>query len=183
MSGDEVHIPTSSQTVGPYFRIGLEYMQGLTPALAEGGAGVIELRGRVLDRDGAPVSDAMVEFWGGGDNVSGALPDGIPTGFRRAATDVDGGFSVTIERPVAGGSVDGEAPHLMVLIFARGLLRNLISRVYFEDEPANESDDVLRSVPEGRRSTLIARRDRGRAGLYIWDVILQGSGETVFFAW
>lgn len=186
MSGDKVHIPTSSQTVGPYFRIGLEYMLGLTPQPAEGAAGTIELRGQVLDRDGAPVPDAMLEFWDGGTGVH--LKEdflgryGIPAGFRRAATDEDGAFSVSIERPWPAADGQG-APHLLVLIFARGLLRNLISRVYFGDESTNESDNVLRAVPEERRSTLIARRDRERAGLYIWDVILQGSGETVFFAW
>jgi protocatechuate 3,4-dioxygenase alpha subunit len=68
-------------------------------------------------------------------------------------------------------------------VFARGLLRHLISRVYFADEQGNEGDPVLMAIPPERRATLIAQRDEGRANLYTWDVILQGTGETVFFAW
>ncbi len=182
MSDDEVRIPTSSQTVGPYFRIGLEYMLGLTPELAAGAPGTIELRGRVLDRDGAPVPDAMLEMWNGGSDESGLRPHGIPAGFSRAATNEDGAFSMAIERP-SPGVEEGGAAHLLVLVFARGLLRNLISRVYFEDDPAHDSDDVLRAIPRHRRGTLIARRDRERPGSYVWNVILQGRDETVFFAW
>jgi protocatechuate 3,4-dioxygenase alpha subunit len=74
-----------------------------------------------------------------------------------------------------------QAPHILVLVFARGLLRHLISRVYFDDEPANASDPVLLCVPAERRHTLIARRGAGDS--YCWDVILQGPEETVFFAW
>ena len=76
-----------------------------------------------------------------------------------------------------------QAPHMLVLVFARGLLRHLISRVYFEDEPANASDPVLMQIPEERRATLIARPIEDRANLYRWDMVLQGTGETVFFAW
>jgi protocatechuate 3,4-dioxygenase alpha subunit len=76
-----------------------------------------------------------------------------------------------------------QAPHFTALVFARGLLRHLITRVYLGDERANESDNVLTGIPEERRKTLIARPDHARAGLYLWDVILQGPGETVFFAW
>src|SRR5579863_1568460 len=182
MSDDEVRIPTSSQTVGPYFRIGLDYMLRLTPKLSPGAPGTIELRGRVLDRDGAPVPDAMLEWWNGGSDESGLRPHGLPPGFRRAATDEEGAFSVAIERPSPRVDESGAA-HLLVLVFARGLLRNLISRVYFEDEPANDSDNVLRAIPRHRRGTLIAQRDRERPGSYVWNVILQGRDETVFFAW
>jgi protocatechuate 3,4-dioxygenase alpha subunit len=72
---------------------------------------------------------------------------------------------------------------MLVLVFARGLLRHLISRVYFGDEPANEGDPVLMTISEERRATLIAQPDEGQANLYRWDVMLQGTGETVFFAW
>jgi protocatechuate 3,4-dioxygenase alpha subunit len=182
MSGS-VPIPAGSQTVGPYFRIGLEYLMERIPPLTLDTAGTIELHGRVLDRDGAPVPDAMLEFW------SAAKVDGetgvFPAGFMRAVTDGDGRFSEVMERPttVPLGDERAHAPHLLVLVFARGLLRHLISRVYFADEQANEGDPVLTAIPEERRATLIAQPDEGRANLYRWDVILQGTGETVFFAW
>jgi protocatechuate 3,4-dioxygenase alpha subunit len=182
MSGSEP-IPAGSQTVGPYFRIGLEYLMERTPPLTLDTAGTIELYGRVLDRDGAPVPDAMLEFW------SAARVDGeasvFPAGFLRAVTDADGRYSAVMERPTAvpPGDERAQAPHMLVLVFARGLLRHLISRVYFADERANEGDPVLTSIPAERRATLIAQRDEGRANLYRWDVILQGTGETVFFAW
>jgi protocatechuate 3,4-dioxygenase alpha subunit len=188
MSGS-APITAGSQTVGPYFRIGLEYLIERTPALTLDTPGTIEIRGRVLDRDGAPVPDAMLEFWSpakvadrfGGDAEAVVCP----AGFRRAVTDGDGGFSVVMERPttVRLGDERAQAPHMLVLVFARGLLRHLISRVYFGDEPANEGDPVLMTISEERRATLIAQPDEGQANLYRWDVMLQGTGETVFFAW
>lgn len=182
MSGGEVQIPTGSQTVGPYFRIGLECLMERTPAIALDTAGTIEIHGRVLDRDGAPVPDAMLEFWSAAkvaDRVSV-----FPAGFRRAATDGDGRYSVVMQSPIVQHSDKRpHAPHMLVLVFARGLMRHLISRIYFDDEQANESDPVLAAVPAERRATLIAHRDESRANVYRWDVILQGAGETVFFAW
>jgi protocatechuate 3,4-dioxygenase, alpha subunit len=188
MSGHSAHIPASSQTVGPYFWIGLEYLIDRTPALTLDTPGTIELRGRVLDRDGAPVPDAMLEFWSAAvdHRFSGAGKRGaFPTGFRRVATDPEGSFSVVMERPATPRQGDdrSQAGHMLVLVFARGLLRHLISRVYLGDEPSNESDSILMEVPEERRATLIGRPDESQAGLYWWDVILQGAGETVFFAW
>ena len=189
MIGDFVQIPTSSQTVGPYFRIGLEYLSERTPAFTADMPGTIELRGRVLDRDGAPVTDAMLEFWSAAtvEDPSGGDDErhGLPRGFRRAMTDANGTFSVVTERPatIQHENDRAHAPHMLVLVFARGLLRHLISRVYLGDEQTNESDPVLMKIPEDRRATLISRPDKARAGLYWWDVILQGKGETVFFAW
>jgi protocatechuate 3,4-dioxygenase, alpha subunit len=189
MNGNSARIPSSSQTVGPYFRIGLEYLVEQTPLLTLDTPGIIEVRGRVFDRDGAPVPDAMLEFWSGSTDAQGSNEPGargsFPRGFRRAPTDGDGGFSALMERPATAlrGSEHAQAPHMLVLVFARGLLRHLITRVYLGDEQANESDPVLMKIPEMRRATLIARPDESRAGLYRWDVILQGPGETVFFAW
>ena len=189
MSGYSAQIPASSQTVGPYFRIGLEYLSERTPALTADMPGTIELRGRVLDRDGAPVTDAMLEFWSAAtvEDPSGGVDErhGLPRGFRRAVTDANGAFSVVMERPATMQHENerAQAPHMLVLVFARGLLRHLISRVYLGDEQANDSDPVLMDIPEERRATLIARPDKSRASLYWWDVILQGKGETVFFAW
>ena len=184
MSGS-VPIPAGSQTVGPYFRIGLEYLIERTPSLTLDTAGTIEINGRVLDCDGAPVPDAMLEFWSApkfADKFAGE--SGFPAGFRRVVTDGDGRYSVLMERPtVPPGDERAHAPHMLVLVFARGLLRHLISRVYFADEQANEGDPVLVAIPGERRATLVAQQDESRANLYRWDVILQGTDETVFFAW
>lgn len=181
MSDNSLGIPASSQTVGPYFRIGLEYLMNRSPVPSLVPAGMIEIRGRVLDRDRVPVPDAMLEFWNG----AGArtLPDenesesGIPKGFRRVATDEKGEFALAIARSAFPDA------HLLVLVFARGLLRHLISRMYLADEANNDNDAVLLRVPPERRATLIARADEKQPGLYWWDVVLQGIDETVFFAW
>ena len=189
MSGDSVQIPAGSQTVGPYFRIGLDYLIERTPALTLETGGVIEIRGRVSDRDGSPVPDAMLEFWSAskvGDKLGGDGEAGVfPAGFRRTATDADGNFSIVMARPapVGPGVERAHAPHMLVLVFARGLLRHLVTRVYFADEQANQGDPVLTAIPQERRATLIARPDESRANVYRCDVILQGTGETVFFAW
>jgi protocatechuate 3,4-dioxygenase alpha subunit len=186
MSTETRPTPSGSQTVGPYFRIGLDYLLERAPEIANTEA-AIEIRGRVIDRDGSPVPDALLEFWssGGGRLLNSAIPDetGFPDGFRRAPTDDAGNFAVSMRHPavIPTDERDTQAPHMLVLIFARGLLRHLISRVYFEGEPANESDPVLLAVPTERRRTLIARRDGPNK--FHWDVALQGADETVFFAW
>ena len=184
MSGEPKLIPSSSQTVGPFFGIGLEYLIDSAAATELDAADRIVIRGRVLDRDGAPVPDAMLEFWSADQASANATSSqGFPGGFRRAATSLDGNYSVVMSRP-APVALDDErmqAPHMLVLVFARGLLRHLISRVYFEDDPALASDPVLLSVPAGRRRTLIAGRDGENS--FCWNVILQGTDETVFFAW
>lgn len=180
----ETRIPFGSQTVGPYFRIGLEY---LIEQMAETDIeDAIEIRGRVLDRDGAPVPDAMLEFWNAAEarlHTNASQEHGIPDGFRRVGTDMEGRFEARIGRPIANRLEDGRmlAPHAMVLVFARGLQRHLITRVYLEGETGNESDRVLLEIPAERRCTLIAKADGGKR--YRWDVILQGEEETVFFAW
>ena len=181
-------IPSGSQTVGPYFHIGLDYMLGYTPG-SDLAFDTIRIRGKVMDRDGAPVSDAMLEFWSAdnGGTHSGTLSghSGKPVGFHRVATDSNGGFLVTLDKPgptpLGNGQI--QAPHLVVLVFARGLLRHLITRVYFEHETANAVDPVLLTIPEERRHTLIARSDADCPQALQWNVILQGDNETVFFAW
>ncbi len=189
MSSDSSRIPSSSQTVGPYFRIGLEYLLERTSAGAMESQGTIELCGQVLDRDGAPVPDALLEFW---TSATVSLRPGrnaeqstFPAGFRRVLTDGVGKYSLVIERPAADepGEDRTKAPYMIVLVFARGLLRHLISRVYLGDERTNKTDSVLNGISEERRATLIAQPDESRAGAYTWDIILQGIGETVFFAW
>ena len=165
-------IPTGSQTVGPFFRIGLEHLIDSVAPTERAGLDAITIRGQVLDRDRAPVVDAMLEFWSSSDS-----------GFARAATDDDGTFCVQMNRPSSITSANGEtqAPHMLVLVFARGLLRHLISRVYLSGEPRNGTDPVLSAISAERRHTLIAQSENDDS--FRWDVILQGEYETVFFAW
>jgi protocatechuate 3,4-dioxygenase alpha subunit len=109
----------------------------------------------------------------------------FPANFRRVATSSDGMFHVNIHRPRSLQMVDGrtQSPHLLVIVFARGLLRHLITRVYLSDEANCDSDPVLLEIAPERRSTIIAKADPGQPNLFLWDVILQGRDETVFFAW
>lgn len=185
-SNSRIH-PAASQTVGPYFRIGLDWLIQRAPA--EKAEGEICIRGKMIDRDGAPVPDGMLEFWeiaDTGDGSSASNTEGqCPQGFRRVATGVDGSFSLSIQPPSFVPLADGrlQAPHLLVLVFARGLLRHLLTRVYLAGSEANESDPVLQRVPQERRQTLIAKPDDSETGSYRWNIVLQGDEETVFFAW
>ena len=157
---------TPSQTVGPYFSIGL-----LGRSANEISPGGIVVTGRVLDGAGEPVPDAMVEIWQA-DEDGRYGPD---FGWGRSGCDENGRFSFVTRKP---GRVAGQAPHLMVLTFARGLLKPVLTRMYFPDEEqANDEDPVLSAV--GDPSTLIARS--GERGLE-FDIRLQGEDETVFFA-
>lgn len=186
MSAEVMRTASGSQTVGPFFKIGLEYLLDRTPEVADPAA-AIKVHGRVVDRDGKPVPDALLEFWSaaGDTKTDASIAEEAPVleGFRRSATDDAGHYTISMHKPASAPTGDGliQAPHLLVLVFARGLLRHLMTRVYFEGEPANEADAVLQTVPEERRGTLIARRDGSNA--FHWDIVLQGAGETVFFAW
>ncbi len=181
-------VPSGSQTVGPYFRIGLEDHIGQDSA-SKSALDTIEIRGKVLDGDSAPVPDAMLEFWGADASgaYSGAVQNssGHPVGFHRVATGHEGGFSLVVNKPGSTPLGDGrlQAPHMLVLVFARGLLRHLITRVYFEQGPANAVDPVLLEVPAERRHTLIASAVANNPQVFQWNVILQGDNETAFFAW
>ncbi|MEA2247475.1 MAG: protocatechuate 3,4-dioxygenase, alpha subunit [Solirubrobacteraceae bacterium] len=180
---------TPSQTVGPYFPIGLTWDDGPF-AVDEGTDGAIRLRGRVTDGAGDPVPDAMVESWQAGPDGRFAHPDdprGAASapgfrGFARAATSAGGEWEILTVKPgrVPGRGGAPQAPHIDLSVFARGLLNRVVTRVYFEDEPAaNAGDRVLNGVPEDRRHTLVAQRT---AGGYRFDIRLQGPDETVFFA-
>ena len=165
---------TPSQTVGPYFSIGLRWPDGpeVVPAGAEG---AIWLRGQVLDGERAPIPDALVETWQ-------ADPDGryeTPgfRGFGRCPTDDDGHWAIRTVKPGAAG---GQAPHIAVSVFARGLLHRVVTRIYFADEAdANAADPVLSGLDESARATLVAAREEDG---YRFDVRLQGPDETAFFA-
>lgn len=187
-------IPTPSQTVGPFFHLALDRPEWAD--LTRGGAAGERLivTGRVLDGDGAPVADACLELWQA--NAAGryAHPDDTRTdkpldphflGFGRVSTDAEGRFRFVTIRPgpVPGRGNAWQAPHIAVTVFARGLLRQLVTRIYFADEPANASDPVLSAIADPAvRATLVARRTAaGDVPTYHFDIILQGAGETAFF--
>lgn len=181
---------TPSQTVGPFLRIGLEWLttDDLSRAAVPGER--ITIEGRVVDADGAPVPDALLEFWQASPEGSYAGPQGTGDkgagafrGFGRVPTDDDGNFRFTTLKPGRVAAPDGslQAPHIVVTIFMRGLLKHLVSRIYFPDEAVNADDMVLKLVPERRRRTLIARRAETGEARLTWNVVLQGADETVFF--
>lgn len=163
----------------------------LAPSEKAAAADVITVRGRILDGEGAPVPDAVLEIWranengeyaGSGSSAAGN-GDGVPEGFGRVATNDQGEFSFSTIRPVSIRDESGQtqAPHLVVLIFMRGLLRQLLTRIYFAESAGNSDDPVLQLVPVNRRETLIATRAADHSDQYLWDVRLQGVRETVFF--
>jgi protocatechuate 3,4-dioxygenase, alpha subunit len=181
---------TTSQTVGPYFSIGLTRLKK-SSLVGPGVSGEqVTIAGRVLDGDGKPVPDAMLELWQANRFGKYAHPEDMQDkpleagfqGYGRVPTDEQGNFSFTTIKP---GSVPGpngkpQAPHIAVSVFARGLLRRLVTRIYFLEEPANAGDFILNLVEPARRGTLIARRGTVEGALE-WNVILQGDDETVFF--
>jgi protocatechuate 3,4-dioxygenase alpha subunit len=170
---------TPSQTVGPFFAIELPYADGRY-AVPEGTPGAVWLRGRVLDGDGAPVPDALVETWQA--DPSGQF-GGDFRGFGRSGTDEEGRWAILTLKPgpVPGASGEAaQAPHVDLNIFARGLLHRVVTRLYFADEgQANAADPVLAGLGEDARATLIAQPC---ADGYELDVHLQGPHETTFFA-
>jgi protocatechuate 3,4-dioxygenase alpha subunit len=177
-------VPTPSQTVGPYLSLGVAPLER-SEVVPAGTPGACTISGRVLDGAGAPVPDAVVELWQADPEgrVGGApAPDGTAPWFGRSLTGADGRFRFVTVKPGAVPLSSGEpqAPHVELLVFARGLLRHVRTRVYFPDETdANAADPVLSRVPGDRRHTLVATPDAD--GLR-FDVALQGRDETVFFA-
>jgi protocatechuate 3,4-dioxygenase alpha subunit len=182
---------TTSQTVGPYFKIGLEWLNRDLLAAGETLGGRVTIQGKVLDGDGNPVSDAVLEIWQANSYGKYAHPedtqekalDSSFTGFGRVPTDHAGVFRFTTIKPGTVPGPDGhdQAAHLSVSIFMRGLLRRLTTRIYFPDDPRNTSDPILNLVEPARRQTLIAKASMSDPGLLEWNVVLQGALETVFF--
>ena len=155
---------TPSQTVGPFLSIGLTWPGG--NVVVPGG---IRISGVLTDGAGEPVPDGLVETW---------QVDPAP-GFGRCATDQEGRFTLVTAKPGAIG--DGQAPHIDVSVFARGLLDRVVTRIYFPDEAAANADDPLLSgLPPGRAATLIAVP--AGPGELRFDIRLQGEDETVFLA-
>lgn len=181
--------PTPSQTVGPFFALGCDRLN-LSELAGPGVAGErVEIRGRVVDGTGAGVPDAMLEVWQATsagrylhpEDAGETDADGF-SGFGRIPTDAEGGFRFTTVKPgaVRGPGGKPQAPHIVVSVFMRGLLRRLVSRIYFAEEPGNATDYALSLVDPERRGTLVAKRLPG-TGQFEWNVVLQGTNETVFF--
>jgi protocatechuate 3,4-dioxygenase, alpha subunit len=180
---------TPSQTVGPYFRLGLDRPEWADLARDAPSGEKIAIEGRVLDGNGAPVDDAVLEIWQADAEGRYDHPDdGRPAdprfrGFGRAMTDEAGRYRFVTIRPgrVPGTGGALQAPHVNLTIFARGLLKQLVTRIYFADEPSNQADPVLTGIadPAARRTLLAVRQDGGTT--YRFDVVLQGKGETAFF--
>ena len=196
---------TPSQTIGPFFHrallregwheIGHEVGHEVGNDLAARGAAGerVAIEGRVLDGDGAPITDAMIEVWqanaAGRYDHSEDLQEDKPLdpnfhGFGRVATGPDGRFRLRTVKPgpVPGSDDAPQAPHINVSIFARGLLKRLVTRIYFPGEPLNETDQLLSALPADRRATLIARVATAGAAERVlhFDIVLQGDNETVF---
>lgn len=189
---------TPSQTVGPFFAYGLtpnrRYAWNdlanndlVTPDVVESR---IQIEGGLYDGDGVPVPDGMIEIWQadgrgrfpGGQGVNSTPSNTDFKGFGRCATDANGEFKFSTVKPGATEDPAGgrQAAHIMVAVFARGMLVHAFTRLYFEDDPDIAADPVLQCVPADRRETLIARRQADGA-VYRFDIHLQGDRETVFF--
>lgn len=191
MSRDRLRLTaTSSQTVGPFFHFGLAADPSLGRlALPDTPGEHIALRIGVFDGDCAPVPDALIEIWqadANGTYVRPANSEGATRpegfcGFGRLPTDANG---TCVFVTIIPGMVEGEhglrqAPHINVCLFARGLLRQLYTRIYLADAGALNADPILRLVPPERRHTLVARE--AGDGAWSFDIRLQGENETVFF--
>jgi protocatechuate 3,4-dioxygenase alpha subunit len=182
--------PTPSQTVGPFFHEALLDEDRSEELVLPDHRLAVRIEGKVYDGAGEPVPDAMVEIWQA--NESGRYidptdyPEDLPheldtfSGFGRSGTDAEGRFSFVTVRPgpIPNGSL--QAPHIMVSVFARGLLKRLVTRIYFPDEEeSNARDPVLSSIEDPEfRKTLVAH-DEG--GALRFDVHLQGDNQTAFF--
>lgn len=185
---------TPSQTVGPFFhptllRDDADISEMITQEQLDQ---AIVIHGYVLDGERNPVPDAGVELWQADEDGrylvptpgEAALPEPVFSGYGRTGTDESGYFRFLTVKPgtVEFDSERSQAPHILVTVYARGLLNHLVTRIYFPDEE-NQSDPILEEVPAERRETLIAQpagEENGRPG-YRFDIVLQGERETVFF--
>jgi protocatechuate 3,4-dioxygenase, alpha subunit len=182
---------TTSQTVGPFFKIGLEWLYR-DNLVVEGVSGErVTIQGRILDGDGLPVPDAIVEIWQANahgkydhpeDTQAKPLEPGF-NGYGRVPTSAEGIFRFAIIKPGPVPAPNGkeQAPHLVVSVFMRGVLRRLVTRMYFPDDARNSGDQILNLVEPARRATLIAKKIAGVSVSLEWNVVLQGPDETVFF--
>ena len=181
-------LPTPSQTVGPFFIIGLPF-EGDEQLVEPDAPDAVRIEGTIRDAEGAPVDDALVEIWQANRGGRYAHPEDtreeIPLedgflGHGRCGTDETGSFWFVTVKPGRVPAAAGlQAPHIEVSVLARGLLKRLATRIYFPDEgEANETDPVLSALDPERRETLVARDD---GGVLRFDIRLQGEAETVVF--
>jgi protocatechuate 3,4-dioxygenase, alpha subunit len=184
---------TPSQTVGPFFSLGLT-RKPTNVLIADSTQGEkIRVEGQVIDGDGQPVPDAMVEIWQANtygrynhpDDKQEKPLDSSFMGWGRCGTDKTGlfWFETIKPGPVPGADNSVQAPHINVVVFARGMLVHAFTRIYFGDEAANDQDPILSSIKnKSRRKTLLAnRQDKNGKAVYRFDIRLQGKDETVFF--
>ena len=198
---------TPSQTVGPFFAYGLaphsrcawqpsdiydwKETVGANLVTPDATGEKIRIEGRVSDGDGMPINDAMIEIWQAdaqgryaSPRDARARPNTQFKGFGRSATDKDGVYSFDTIKPgaVPGPNGKQQAPHIVVCVYSRGMLRQVYTRLYFEGEAANDADAILKLVPADRRGTLIAHKEsRKGQTVYRFDIRVQGKDETVFF--
>lgn len=186
-----IHEPTPSQTVGPFFAIGLPF-DGQELVVPADTPGAFSISGKIYDGAGDPIPDYVLETWQA--DPEGRFADmhgygDAPTlqGFRgfgrQGEEDGQGIYEIVTVKPGRVAGFDGslQAPHIDVTVMARGMLNRVVTRIYFADEAAaNAEDAVLGSVPEARRHTLLAEPVEG--GGYQFDIRIQGEDETVFFA-
>ena len=184
--------PTASQTVGPFFHLGCTETHSVRRLAGPDAKGErVRLTCRVFDGEGVPIPDAMIEIWQADSQgrynhpadprASGRDPH--CSGYGRLATDKDGQCLFETIKPgrVPGDGGALQAPHLNISVFARGVLKRLATRIYFEGDPANVECPVLALVPEERRGTLMAQPDAHSPGNWRFDIHLCGAHETVFF--
>ena len=174
------YIATPSQTVGPFFHFGITTDQTLGSLAASAVGERLHLRVHVYDGAGMPLPDAMIEIYQA--DAAGEYGASGFSGFGRLATSADGSCTFETIRPgrvkAAGGA---QAAHINVCLFARGLLRQVYTRVYFAGDPDLDADALLALVPADRRATLLAWPAEGTSGSWAWSIHLQGANETVFF--
>jgi protocatechuate 3,4-dioxygenase alpha subunit len=182
---------TTWQTVGPYFKVGLEWLNR-DNLVGEGVTGErVVVQGRIFDAEGLPVPDALLEIWQANAHGKYAHPEDTQDkpleqgfdGYGRVPVNSAGSFRFSTIKPgpVPGPDGNDQAPHILVSVLMRGLLRRLITRIYFPNESGNEKDFILNLVEPARRSTLVAKKSANTAGTLEWDIHLQGPEETVFF--
>ncbi len=186
-------VPTPSQTVGPFFHFCLTTdkccVRRIAGAEAKGERVLLTIR--VLDGDAVGLNDAMIEIWQANADGKYNHPDDAQAkpvdpsflGFGRMGTGEDGSCEFETIKPgrVSGPGNVPHAPHLNVAVFARGMLKQVYTRIYFSADPANQDDPVLALVPVDRRETLMAYPDSARPRVWRFDLRLQGEHETVFF--
>ncbi len=180
---------TTSQTVGPFFKLGLQWLYCENLAAESVTGERVTIQGRVVDGNGTPVQDAMLEIWQANAHGKYAHPEDTQDkplepkfkGFGRVPVKPEGAFRFATIKPGAVPGPDGkeQAPHLLISLFMRGLLRRLVTRMYFPDEERNANDPILNLVEPSRRTTLVAKKTA--SGALEWNVFLQGPDETVFF--